>query len=263
MQAVPSAFVSKDRKIVLGVVVGVLFLLVLGNLVYAIGNNRVDDVRGWPDVELGADDVVAYKSTSARPLHLHVFHPQGAPSPVLVLFHGGGLRDIRLEQFVPQAERLNAAGYSVAVAEFRVSSDGASRADSASDATDAIAWLRTNGSDLGVDSSFVAAGGASAGGWLAVESAHVDDPPDALVLFNPAVNASNVPTAAVPMIIFHAATDTVVPIDRVEDFCTIAADCELDVWPVGDHGFFNAGEIPEAYENSMVQTERFLDDLTG
>ena len=57
-------------------------------------------VSGWPDVNLGATEVVEYKSTAERPLHLHIFAPDVDEARGAVLFfHGGGYRQTRVEQF--------------------------------------------------------------------------------------------------------------------------------------------------------------------
>ena len=177
-------------------------LLIAGAIVYRAANDG--GLKHWPDTDLGADEVVVYTEAPTRPLHLHLFRPEDvSPAPVVVLFHGGALVETRIDQFVPQAEVLNDAGFSVAIAEYRVREDGGTPDTSISDAIDAVAWLRANGSDHGLDAKFVAAGGASSGGWLAAETALVDEPPDALVLFNPAVTRGNAPDVAVSTIVFH------------------------------------------------------------
>ena len=84
------------------------------------------------------------------------------------------------------------------VADYRVKSrHGVSGKFCVSDAKSAIRWVRKNASKLGIDKNKIAAGGGSAGGFLAaataslskfdekLEDKSVSSKPNALVLFNP------------------------------------------------------------------------------
>ena len=244
-------------------IIGVLTLIVGGNLLYSALEN--EDPQGWPDVDLGADEVVQYKDTDSRPLHLHLFRPAGeGPFAVAVLFHGGGLTSTRLEQFRPQADDLNDAGYAVAIAEYRVRADGGTPESSLSDAVDAVAWLQDNGADHDLDPQFVVAGGASSGGWIAAETAYGPSPPAALVLFNPAIGPGpDLGRTLPPTILFHGDSDRVVPIEGPAEYCSDSDTCRLRVWPGGDHGFFNPEVDEEAYWWSITATIDFLDIVTA
>ena len=244
-------------------VVGVLAIIVSGNLLYSALNN--EEPRGWPDVDLGADEVVEYKDTDSRPLHLHLFRPDGeGPFAVAVLFHGGGLVSTRLEQFLPQADDLNAAGYAVGIAEYRVRADGGTPDSSLSDAADAVAWLQKNGADHGLDPRFVVAGGASSGGWIAAETAYGPSPPAALVLYNPAIGPGpDLGCTLPPTLLLHGDADREVPIEGPAEYCADSDTCRLRVWPGGDHGFFNLEVDQAAYDWSTAETIDFLDIVTA
>lgn len=212
------------------------------------------EVSGYPDVDIGATTVEVYKTTEERELYLHIFAPaetgDAAPGAV-VLFHGGGFRSTRVEQFQVQAERLAEAGIVGIVAEYRVTAEGTTRADAIADGVDAIAALRSEGPKFGVDPERIAIGGSSAGGALAVEAS---GDADAVVLFNPAVNGGSSPFVSErPTITFHSREDTIVAFESAEEFCDRATDCALVAFDEGDHGFFNNEPALTATTDAMIE----------
>lgn len=215
----------------------VALALVATGCAAVLGSN---DVSGYPDVDLGADTVEIYKATPERDLHLHVFEPVASndgPAGAVLLFHGGGFANTRVEQFQAQAERLAEAGIVGIIAEYRVTAEGTTRADAIADGVDAVAALQRDPDLFGIDADRLAIGGSSAGGALAVE-ASADT--DAVVLFNPAVGASSATFLAErPTIAFHSREDTIVPFSSAEQFCDAGSDCTLVAFDEGDHGFFN------------------------
>ncbi|NNE72999.1 MAG: alpha/beta hydrolase [Acidimicrobiales bacterium] len=254
---------NRRVKLAFGAALAIGLLVLAGN--WFLDRRLKPEPDAWPDTDLGADEVQIYKDTDTRPLHLHLFLPAGASprsaKPGVVFFHGGGLSRTPLDQFVPQAEALRAQGLVVAIAEYRVLHDGGTPESSLSDAADAVAWLRSEGAELGVDPNRVAASGASAGGWLAADTAlGSGPPPDALVLFNPAVNRTEAPSADIPIIVFHGDADTTVDLSRAEGYCDAAQDCRIDIWPGGNHGFFNAVH-PEAHAHTTAEMIAFLEGL--
>jgi acetyl esterase len=156
-------------------------------------------------VEVATRDMV-YKTTPQGELKLHFFMPKGEVQiamqrPCVVFFFGGGWKSGSYVQFVAQAEYLASRGIIAACADYRISSIHKTTPDKAvEDAKSAIRWVRGHADEIGVDPGKIIAAGGSAGGHLAACTALVsaydaesDDKaissrPDALVLFNPAMN---------------------------------------------------------------------------
>ncbi len=93
------------------------------------------------------------------------------PLPVLLQIHGGGwtIGDKR-EQAKPLMYQLAANGWACVAANYRLS-PSASFPDHIVDVKRAIAWIRRRGSEYGLDPTFVAITGGSAGGHLAALAA--------------------------------------------------------------------------------------------
>jgi acetyl esterase/lipase len=96
---------------------------------------------------------------------------QAEPLPVLLQIHGGGwtIGDKR-EQAKPLMYLLAANGWGCVAANYRLS-PGASFPDHICDVKRAVAWIRRRGREYGLDPSFVAVTGGSAGGHLAALAA--------------------------------------------------------------------------------------------
>ncbi len=166
--------------------------------------------RKRPSIKLTTAEVatreIVYKTTPQGELKLHVFSPKGEVQaavlrPCIVFFFGGGWKSGSFLQFVPHAEYLASRGMVAISADYRILNVHHTTPDKAvEDAKSAIRWVRGHATDLGIDPGKVIAGGGSAGGHLAACTALVtaydaeaDDKkisakPDALVLFNPALN---------------------------------------------------------------------------
>lgn len=220
-----------------------------------------DDVLGYPDIDLGVE-VIVYKETAERDLHLHVFQPDGEAvgRAAVLFFHGGGFATTRVEQFERQARLVADAGIVAIVVEYRVTAEGTTRADAIDDGSSALDYVMTNSDSFGIDSGRVAMAGSSAGGALATVAVNQVGPPTAaaLVLFNPAVNADSAEfTGDVPTIVFHSREDTVVEFSSAEGFCDAATTCELVAFDEGDHGFFN--DEP-AFTETISATIAFLNE---
>ena len=252
----------KRRRLVL---IGALVVVLVGGGLLGARYVR-DRLRGpephhWPTTDLKADDVVEYKQGAKRPLHLHLFKPAGAPTGTIIFFHGGGLRNTPLDQFLRQAQHLSDEGMLAVIAEYQVEYDDATFTTASGDAGDAIAWLRTHAGELSIDPTKIAASGASAGGGLAAstELTKGDSHPDALVLFNPAVNANDANTGGgVPTLVMHGDNDHTVPLASAKGFCDALKRCEMLIWPGGDHGFFNDGD---AFTATLARADEFLRTL--
>ncbi|MCC5974093.1 MAG: alpha/beta hydrolase [Rubellimicrobium sp.] len=108
---------------------------------------------------------LAYGQESDRQV-LDLYLPEGAtgPVPVVVWVHGGAFRMGDKED--PQSlEALRAAGFAVASVNYRLTGTDIWPAQ-LEDVTAAVAHLRANADDLGIDPARVALFGSSAGGFL-------------------------------------------------------------------------------------------------
>jgi acetyl esterase len=240
-----------------------------------------------------------YKTTPQGELKLHLFFPPDWKAsdrrPVMVFFFGGGWRNGAFTQFVPQAEYFAARGLVTASADYRISSLHKTTPDKCvEDAKSAVRWLRAHAQELGIDGQRLIASGGSAGGHLAAATALVpgfDAPgedtkiscvPDALVLFNPALNLTlidrEIPGAgaadirreisptlflkrpAPPSIIFFGTADALKA--HGDEFLAkaraLGSRCEQ--WTAADqpHGFFNRSPWIEA---TARQADVFLASL--
>jgi acetyl esterase len=145
-------------------------------------------------------DAPVYQTVDGRALHLHRFAPEGLAAgdsrPAVVWIHGGAWRGGSAEVFYPHARYFatrGAVGFSL---EYRLISPAAlTVADCVADCRAALAYLRANARELGVDPARIAVGGDSAGGHLAAALATLPAPaatatarPDALLLYNPVLD---------------------------------------------------------------------------
>lgn len=158
---------------------------------------------------------VEFKITPQGVLKLHLFLPPGSKPAdrraAMIFFFGGGWKSGSFTQFVPQAEYFAGRGLVCACADYRISSIHKTTPDlCVEDAKSAVRWLRSHAAELGVDPGRIIASGGSAGGHLAAATWLVpgfDSPeddrsvsckPDALVLFNPALNLTNIDGREIP-----------------------------------------------------------------
>ena len=153
-------------------------------------------------------DVQLYRKTPQGELFLHVYYPPDWKAsdkrPAIVFFFGGGWKNGAYTQFVPQSEYFASRGLVCASADYRIESTHMTTPDACvEDAKAAVRFMRANAAKLGIDPDRLIASGGSAGGHLAAATALVegfdakdDDAktsckPNALVLFNPALNLTN------------------------------------------------------------------------
>ena len=244
-----------------------------------------------------------YKTVPGSELRLHVFSPRNGNStsrPAIVFFFGGGWTSGTVTQFVPQASHLADRGMVAVAADYRVfGRHQTSPFEAVADAKSAIRWLRTHARELGIDPSRIAASGGSSGGHIALSAATLDafdepdenmkvsSKPDALVLFNPAVDTNReTPPVLVqrfagrgrdlsplhhlrrglpPTLILHGKADTTVPYADVERFCTdsraLGNQCELIGYEGAPHGFFNPGRGGTWHSDTLQEMDAFLTRL--
>lgn len=244
-----------------------------------------------------------YKTVGETALRLWVFEPDGHQAsdrrPAAVFFFGGGWRTGSPAQFERQANVLRDRGMVAVVADYRVSSRHGTRPwHAVADAHDALRWVASHATELGIDPERIAAAGGSAGGHLAAATASLADPegqdqapvrPSALVLFNPAVVMADVegvfdapeqlaerferPLEAMspyhnlaaghpPTLVLHGIADALVPADTAVAYCeriaALGGDCEIVLYGGAPHGFFN--RAPH-FERTLGQMTRFLERL--
>jgi acetyl esterase/lipase len=250
-----------------------------------------------------------YKSVNGSELRLHIFNPQNRGTataiPAILFFFGGGWRAGTVNQFMPQSKHLAQRGMIAIVADYRVSGRHKTSAfEAIADAKSAIRWVRVHATELGIDPNRIAAGGGSAGGHLALSAAvfdqfdemnedrRVSSKPNALVLFNPAVDTSpeagtRAPAAGAtsaaafgdrgregsplhhvapglpPTIILHGKADTTVPYADVDQYCSEATKrgnrCQLIGYENATHGFFNPQNAGgKWYRETLLEVDRFL-----
>lgn len=269
--------------------------------------------RSNPD-QLAKGRAEVYKTVGETQLKLFVFTPPGHKDsdkrPAVVFFFGGGWTSGSPGQFAPHCERLAARGMVAIAADYRVfSRQKAQVCDCVSDAKSAIRWVRSNAAKLGVDPGKIAAGGGSAGGHLAAavatldgfdektEDATVSSRPNALLLFNPALDLTpdgfgrkaddkkadnfrerlgaeskslspthNIKTGGPPTILFHGRSDTTVPFKQAEEFARLMKEagnrCDLIGYDGQPHGFFNFGRNENKfYDDTLAKADAFLVSL--
>lgn len=248
-----------------------------------------------------------YKKIGDIELKMRIYKPDGWAAddsrPAVVFFFGGGWRGGSPDQFHPHCEDLAKRGMVAMAAEYRIKNlHDSTPTQSTMDAKSAMRWIRANAGKLGIDPDRLAAGGGSAGGHLAAATATIGDAineesddlsvsavPNALILFNPAVNLllpkirdnfgeelyasfaaispyQHVTAELPPAIIFHGTADDAVPFETVEKFTDkaneLGAKVELVAYEDRPHGFFNFGRGDgNDYEDSVERMDAFLVDL--
>jgi acetyl esterase/lipase len=123
----------------------------------------------WGRAEVQRIRDVVYARIAGRRLRLDVYMPRepGSNRPAVMQIHGGGwvVGDKRT-QGIPLCLHLARCGWVVFNVNYRLS-PGATFPDHLVDLKRALAWIRTHAAEYGVDPSFVAVTGGSAGGHLA------------------------------------------------------------------------------------------------
>ena len=222
-----------------------------------------------------------YKTIGETKLSLHIFQPAKHKAtdktPAIVFFFGGAWTNGTPTQFVEQCKYLAERGMVAITVEYRVKSrHNVTPIECVMDAKSALRWVRSHAKELGIDPNRIAAGGGSAGGHLAAataivngsdekgEDTKVSAKPNALVLFNPALDLislkltmqmgeavraispqQNIKGKLPPTIIFHGTADMTVPFAQATAYCATMKEqgnrCEIVPAEERNHGFFNYG----------------------
>lgn len=224
-----------------------------------------------------------YKKLPDRELRVYVLAPENtttsAPRPAIVLFHGGGWTKGTPAVLNDQAAHCASLGLVAILAEYRLLSSETSTPEVCiRDAKSVMRWVRSHADELGIDPFRTAAGGGSAGAYLAAATALLggfDDPADdlsvspkprALVLLNPVLDtgpdgfghtrvkdryrefspARNVASGAPPTLILSGTADALVKpamlVKFGEDMRSVGALCDLRLYEGGVHGFYRKSE---------------------
>lgn len=245
-------------------------------------------------------EAMVYKQVEGRELHVYINRPadwkNGKARAAVVLFHGGGWVNGSPASFNTQAQRIAADGAVAITVQYRLLEKGSKVPPQicVEDAKSAMRWVRSHAAELHVDPKRIAAGGGSAGGYMAAYTAVLDgwdDPhdnlkvsarPDALVLFNPVIDNSangyannrfgdevekrgpmNAPlTAWPPTLIQSGSDDRLIHADVLQAFeeklRKAGVKVEVKIYPGQVHAFYNK-------EPSKTQTtdemEKFLREL--
>lgn len=123
---------------------------------------------------------VEFSRAGGRRLYLDVMEPSapapdGVLRPAIVQIHGGGwIIGFKERQAMPLMRHLAANGWVVFNVDYRLS-PAATWPDHLVDCKAAVAWVRQHAADYGIDPSFVAVTGGSAGGHLAAMMALTPD----------------------------------------------------------------------------------------
>jgi acetyl esterase/lipase len=242
------------------------------------------------------------------PVKLYVFNPPNLKlddqRSAVVFFFGGGWSGGSPGQFAQHCRYLASHGLVAITADYRVSSrqKGTKIVQCIADAKSAVRWVRANAEKLGIDPVRIAAGGGSAGGHLAActgllsggdepgEKTDVSAVPNAMILFNPALDlapltaidpslgarfgaepqslspAQHVKPGAPPSIIFHGTADLGIPYASVKSFAEAMKKagnrCELAGYEGLGHGFFNWDRNGgKQFVDTLEKTRQFLGSL--
>lgn len=165
-----------------------------------------------PDVEVIRN--IAYANGGIRQ-RLDIYRPRVIPPqgcPVVLQIHGGGwIIGNKEEQALPLMYQLAASGWICVAANYRLS-PSVGFPTHLHDCKAALAWIRTHGREYGMDPSFVAVTGGSAGGHLCALmglTANRDENRERWELASP---VSQVHPDAPPFMVLHGSCDSLAPV---------------------------------------------------
>jgi len=270
-----------------------------------------DAALEFPEIRGVTRETRTYKKVGGTNLAMTICFPPGHADtdkrPAIVFFFGGGWTSGTPTQFERQCEYLASRGMVAMMADYRVKSRHGVAPDACvMDAKSAIRWTRANAAHLGIDPNRIVAAGGSAGGHIAAatgtvegydekgEDTAVSSVPNAMVLFNPALNTTaagwgddkrgaglvarfaghaeelspvhHVKKGVPPTLILHGTADATVPFAQAEAFTeamhTAGNRCEVIRYEGQGHGFFNASKGGEKnFLATLAEADTFLASL--
>jgi acetyl esterase len=136
---------------------------------YALGA----DVLEVPKAELARVEDLSFTSRDGAQIPVRLYAPSHEILPVLLFFHGGGfvIGSIQTHDILCR-ELSRLSGAAVISVDYRLAPENPFPS-AQNDAWDAVLWLRSQASALGLDVNRIAVGGDSAGGTLAAVCAHL------------------------------------------------------------------------------------------
>jgi acetyl esterase/lipase len=150
-----------------------------------------------PDVPMASVDVLSVAGPNGDvPCLVSMPRRCDEPLPVLIYFHGGGLMLLCAEDFQPLCTALAAAAECIVVnVDYRLAPEHPFP-QPLDDAFAVYEWCRSHAADIGGDTSRIAVGGDSAGGYLAtavcLDARRLGAPQPVLqMLIYPAVDTTN------------------------------------------------------------------------
>lgn len=245
-----------------------------------------------------SQEQVVYKQVDTVQLIMELYLPKDMDAtkkyPAMVFFFGGGWKEGSIKQFKPHAKYFAKRGLICFLVDYRVRNRHQTTPfESLKDAKSAIRFIREHAAKYHIDPSKIIASGGSAGGQLAAACALIDGyneasdnldiscEPNALVLFNPAIDNGpagvgynwigddyksfsplhNIKKGAPPTIIFLGTKDYLIPVETAKYYQTVMTKleniCELHLYEGMEHGFFNYNKFNN-YKNTLTETDIFL-----
>jgi acetyl esterase len=249
-------------------------------------------------------DTIVYKKIDTSSLIMKIVYPPNFSSsetyPAMVFFFGGGWKRGNIGHFEMQADYFARRGIICFLADYRVESrHGATIVECVMDARSAIRYLRKNTDRFSIDGNKIIAAGGSSGGQLAAATAISNGPdestddisispfPNALVLFNPAIDLGPgtglyekrklgeiyqsisplhiINKETPPTILFLGTEDKYIPVDDAKKYKQkiddVGSRCELFLYEGQQHGFFNYSRSEEHYKKTVYEADKFLISL--
>jgi acetyl esterase len=249
-------------------------------------------------LEVRPDQTIAYTMNGTDALTLHAFTAKNsgddAPSPALLLFHGGRWLYGGPEELYPQCRYFAAQGFSCFAAQYRLGANNRPDVNGAlADARSALDYVIAHATELHINPDRIAVGGGSAGGHLAAALGSGLPPapnaksssvrrPAAQILYNPMLDLApgtpdhhlvkdywedvspfhHIDNAVPSTLILVGSRDPEVPVATAQAFCAAVQEagghCEIALYEGQGHGFYHH---PGYREKTNVRILKFLRDL--